>query len=368
MCGNVASTKLECRRIETRKENKQMRMYVMLSMFALSAVMLLPVCGASVSVTKEDSGFDLSFSAIPVRMKVVMAYGYLDGGDRPKEWDHLAQVSVVEPGAASMKVPFPEGWGCSVRFARFFLAEGPLLDYDSLADSLKATEDGGYVNTGVFLSGTNWVEMTFTVPDVIASSLWCFWCARYGTGSGATWKTFSCFRLADGKFRFDMDSHIGDSMLRNLTPGTKMIMVGKPQDGLYIGPVGGVSGRYSTPNDIVDGDFVSGGPLVLLSYYNGYNNGFSSTATFGGHLPCACHSVRILADDGRIVERNYIPAVKDGVAGFYDAISGTFAAGANRENFAVGTQVFLPLDLPSFPVMHASAVLRPRRGFTVICR
>ena len=68
------------------------------------------------------------------------------------------------------------------------------------------------------------------------------------------------------------------------------------------------------------------------------------------------------------MERNYIPAVKDGVAGFYDAISGTFAAGANREKFAVGAQVFLQLDLPSFSVMHVSAVLRPRRGFTVICR
>ena len=332
-----------------------MRTPVKMSMFALSAMMLLPVFAASVSVTEEESGFNLSFSGITARTRVVMAYGYLDGGNRPKGWDRLAQVSVVEPGAASMEVPFPDGWGRSVRFARFFLAEGPLLDYDSLVDSLTATADGGYVNTGVFLSGTNWVEMTFTVPDVI-NSLWCFWCARYGTGSGSTWKTFTSFRLADGTFRFDVGSQAGNTMSRSLTPGTKMIMVGKPKDGLYIGPVGGVSGRYSTPKDTVSDDFVSGGPLVLLSYYNGYNNGFSS-ATFGGHLPCACHSVRILADDGNLVVHEYIPAVKDGTLGFYDTAEDHFVGGSSADKLAVGELAVKGLPVPNFaPLAVSSAV------------
>ena len=333
-----------------------MRTPVMMSMFALSAMMLLPVYGASVSVAEEESGFNLSFSEITARTRVVMAYGYLDGGNKPKGWDCLAQVSVVEPGAASMEVPFPEGWGRSVRFARFFLAEGSLLDYDSLVDSLTATEDGGYVNTGVFLRGTNWVEMTFTVPNNIPSSLWCFWCARYGTGSGSTWKTFTSFRLADGTFRFDMDSQAGNPMSRNLTPGTKMIMVGKPKDGLYIGPVGGVSGRYSTPKDTVSDDFVSGGPLVLLSYYNGYNIGFSS-ATFGGHLPCACHSVRILADDGNLVVHEYIPAVKDGVYGFYDTAEDHFVGGSSVDKLAVGGVIVKELPVPNFAPLAVSAAV-----------
>ena len=242
-----------------------------------------------------------------------VAYGSTQGGDTPESWATCERVCLVGPDAETVAVTVP-GWREVTTAARFFLAECNALPYDAQVEWI-ASQGDQWIDTEYTGSRTDEYEIAFRSDNASGQ----FLLGSYGT-SGANSSRYSVVQqsvLDDGlKLCCGYNAWYGyttayirrgaDSVV-NIEFGTSSIvwkwgLLGKPLSTVF------------TKNDSVAAAApASNKPLYLFAR----NCGGSSV---DGKSKARLYYCTI-RHDGELV-RDFIPVVKDGVAGLYDRKNG----------------------------------------------
>jgi len=100
-------------------------------------------------VNEVVSSFDVGFAATTdeTPSTLIMAWGATDGGDTTNNWENVKVVGYVMPADVTKHIAAPDGCGISVFHARFFLASGTAVPYDTRYESFQRNGQG-YFDTG----------------------------------------------------------------------------------------------------------------------------------------------------------------------------------------------------------------------------
>ena len=189
---------------------------------------------------------------------------------------------------------------CSACFALAVSAVFAALP-DSFVEYVESTNAATYVNTGILPNPAATrmvVKLTPTVVDSTQRGI-------FGSLPSATWggTDAAYVLLASSKFRVDW---IGSQTAAAFTPGTTVVYTfDMIANRAFIDSAFYASSAYKV---------TAAGKALYL--FNMNNNGTVYTG-----LPQKLYASRIYTD-GTTLAANYIPCVKDGVAGLYDSVSG----------------------------------------------
>ena len=180
--------------------------------------------GGQPSITGVDESqgvLAVRCAGIDRRCQLSMAYGAADAGDNPLDWDSIVDIGILRAGATGWRMPIPEGWGSSVKAARFFLTEitGATLTGDTRLQYLETPGlEGQAVETPFVASGNTRVEIKFQPLTRNVNSA--IVCSRSDSSANVT-NSFTLFAFNDGNWRFDYGT-VGahDVVYQNETPVT----------------------------------------------------------------------------------------------------------------------------------------------------
>ncbi len=259
------------------------------------------------------STISLSFPASEAASSLWLAWGAADGGEAIGNWDDLEYLGNVPAGDTA--------WTGSVgelhpgkSFARVFRieADASLVELESVGAT-----GSQYVLTGFTATGDTSVQASFSMDDVSATKV------LFSGRSGATSNTFTLMHIAgDNGFRFDyagnMNSHVKGSA------GTRY-WFDMDYTGLKLGTSRDNLEYINYPNRLplnLYSSFTAGTPLTIFAL----NTAGSSPSPYSGIV---CYGLK--AWTGSHAARttlalDLVPCAKNGVAGFWDRVSGAFVS------------------------------------------
>lgn len=284
---------------------------------ALAFATIAPAFHAA-TVTVSDStasSVTLAFADhAGARLGLYMAYDSEDCGDTTNGWANVEYLGTVEPGTDTLEVSLPSGWGTGDKMvARFFLLSFPVdrtLDYIQSTGQQYLVPCPDHTPTGASVIETT-VELLYA--DTTTRTLFC---ARESSTSRQ-------FTLLTGNFnnltrwRFDYNGSTGTSKTPTVSPVTGAALdITASSAGLYI------NGKLAQEAPASAYATEAGGRLLLFALATG--NGTPSNSNVQNNK-FRLYSFKLADGDFRL---DMIPAVKGGVAGLYDIVSGRFVSNA----------------------------------------
>ncbi len=279
--------------------------------FAIASAALLPVpvtmaASGDIVVTgsTQQGGrlatISLSFPASQQASALWLAWGAADGGDAIGNWDDLEYLGDVPEGDTTWTGPVGT-YHAGKTYARIFriAADASLVELESVSAS-----GGAYVLTDFRPTGSTVVRCDFQFDDLSANV------ALFGARKTSGDTQFVMIHTIDQGFRHDYDGGIANSRVMAAT-GTRYL-VEMDYTRLMVNGEPVVDLHYSGPSN-----FTTPCPLMVFAM----NNNGSSAAP----APATMHSFQAWGDTARTtLALDLVPCAKNGVAGFWDRVSGTF--------------------------------------------
>ena len=279
--------------------------------FAIASAALLPVpvtmaASGDIVVTgsTQQGGrlatISLSFPASQQASALWLAWGAADGGDAIGNWDDLEYLGDVPEGDTTWTGPVGT-YHAGKTYARIFriAADASLVELESVSAS-----GGAYVLTDFRPTGSTVVRCDFQFDDLSANV------ALFGARKTSGDTQFVMIHTTDQGFRHDYDGGIANSRVMAAT-GTRYL-VEMDYTRLMVNGEPFVDLHYSGPSN-----FTTPCPLMVFAM----NNNGSSAAP----APATMHSFQAWGDTARTtLALDLVPCAKNGVAGFWDRVSGTF--------------------------------------------
>ena len=279
--------------------------------FAIASAALLPVpvtmaASGDIVVTgsTQQGGrlatISLSFPASQQASALWLAWGAADGGDAIGNWDDLEYLGDVPEGDTTWTGPVGT-YHAGKTYARIFriTADTSLVELESVSAS-----GGAYVLTDFRPTGSTVVRCDFQFDDLSENV------ALFGARKTSGDTQFVMIHTTDQGFRHDYDGGIANSRVMAAT-GTRYL-VEMDYTRLMVNGEPVVDLHYSGPSN-----FTTPCPLMVFAM----NNNGSSAAP----APATMHSFQAWGDTARTtLALDLVPCAKNGVAGFWDRVSGTF--------------------------------------------
>ncbi len=279
--------------------------------FAIASAALLPVPVAMaasgdiiVTGSTQSSGrlstISLSFPASETASSLWLAWGAADKGDAIGNWDDLEHLGDVPAGDTSWTGPVGT-YHAGKTYARIFriAADTSLVELESVSAS-----GGAYVLTRFTPTGSTVVRCDFQFDDLSANV------ALFGARKTSGDTQFVMIHTTNLGFRHDYYYGIANSQAMAAT-GTRYL-VEMDYTRLMVNGEFVVNLHNSVPNN-----FTTPCPLMVFAM----NNNGSSAAP----APATMYSFQAWGDTARTtLALDLVPCAKNGVAGFWDRVSGTF--------------------------------------------
>ena len=281
----------------------------------------------AVAATMNAGGtISASFQALPGACKLFAAYSDHDCGDDMQDWDNTVFVGNLSAGATSYQnwTP-PQGWGSEFHYLRFFLVDMSRAPCDRQLDYIKGQGAQYITLSGVKPRGLCSIDADVSFDETANNHG--IWSSR---ASGGTPTLLIFYGGSSSHFRWDYGSNYGD--LQG-SAGRHRLSV----DANVFSCDGETLATATTTNtgsfatDLVLFALNSGdGGATITSYgkFSLYSFKIWRNKTFGGAV-----------DYGQAVWRDLVPCEKDGAAGLYDRVTGSFYGNSGSGSFAVGSEV-----------------------------
>ena len=258
--------------------------------------------------------FAFGASADGKTLGLYRGYGARDAGEGIEGWEHFERVATIPSDKAELDYAFPDGWNVSVFAVRHFLLEEEApLAYDSRVEYLQSNGKE-MVNTGVKATADTRFVLDLAVLTSFSSQSGAI--LGYRTTEGASNSFRLRYQYGKNYCERPMWSY-GTKSLSSITQddSTKHIhnrcIVSNDVANLYVNDV------LAYELNAEECGFTGSGSLGLFA--ERYNNTAESYTAAG--------KVRLWSAkfyEGETLERDLLPAVKDGVPGLWDDENGTF--------------------------------------------
>ena len=280
----------------------------------------------AVAATMNAGGtISASFQALPGACKLFAAYSDHDCGDDMQDWDNTVFVGNLSAGATSYQnwTP-PQGWGTEFHYLRFFLVDMSRAPCDRQLDYIKGQGSQYITLSGVKPTGLSSIDADVSFEGTDTHGIWS------SRASGGTTTLLIFYGGSSSHFRWDYGSSYGD--LQG-SAGRHRLSV----DANVFSCDGETLATATTTNT---GSFAT--DLVLFALNSG--DGGATISTYGRF---SLYSFKIWrnktfrgsVDYGQAVWRDLVPCEKDGAAGLYDRVTGSFYGNSGSGSFAVGSEV-----------------------------
>ena len=276
------------------------------------AIAASAVSAATVTVSESTaSSATLAFADhAGARLGLYMAYDSEDRGATTNGWANVDYLGTVAPGTDTFSVSLPTGWGTGDKMAaRFFLLSFPV---DRTLDYIESTGQQYLVPCPDHTpTGAAEIEMKIKLLFADTTTRTIF-CARESASS----KQFTLLTI-NSRWRFDYNGSTGTSKTPTADPVVGVPLAVKASSaGLYVDGTRvqeAPASAYATE---------AGGRLLLFALATG--NGTPSNSNVQNNK-FKLYAFKLTDGDFRL---DMIPAVKGGVAGLYDIVSGRFVSNA----------------------------------------
>ena len=258
------------------------------------------------SVEEIETGYRVTFPALPAAAKLVACYGKNDAGTDLKEWERTALVANLSAGATSGEFTVPADWNGKFAFLRFFLADESLKPFDKAVSYLR-NPNKEYVKTDFqsYLDRMA-VRLDATLTPGTSAEAWTLCC---GSSTGYP-PSYLLLIYTGGNFRWDYAS-----ICR--------------QDNPVVYPTRDRHLFTSDANvNYIDGEKIYeltvstaqlGSPIVLFAQHSGYTNWRSQAPVkihgFRGWKNRTKQSLNLYSE---VPDIDLYPCVTNGVACFWD--------------------------------------------------
>ena len=282
--------------------------------FAILALAMAASAVSAATVTVSESTASTATLAFAdhagARLGLYMAYDSEDRGDTTNGWANVDYLGTVEPGTDTFSVSLPTGWGTGDKMAaRFFLLSFPVertLDYIESTGQQYLVPCPDHTPTG---AAEIELKIELLVADTTTRTIFC---ARENASS----KQFTLLTI-NSRWRFDYNGSTGTSKTPTADPVVGVPLAVKASSaGLYVDGTRvqeAPASAYATE---------AGGRLLLFALATG--NGTPSNSNVQNNK-FKLYAFKLTDGDFRL---DMIPAVKGGVAGLYDIVSGRFVSNA----------------------------------------
>ena len=282
--------------------------------FAILALAMAASAVSAATVTVSESTASTATLAFAdhagARLGLYMAYDSEDRGDTTNGWANVDYLGTVEPGTDTFSVSLPTGWGTGDKMAaRFFLLSFPVertLDYIESTGQQYLVPCPDHTPTG---AAEIELKIELLVADTTTRTIFC---ARENASS----KQFTLLTI-NSRWRFDYNGSTGTSKTPTADPVAGVPLAVKASSaGLYVDGTRvqeAPASAYATE---------AGGRLLLFALATG--NGTPSNSNVQNNK-FRLYAFKLADGDFRL---DMIPAVKGGVAGLYDIVSGRFVSNA----------------------------------------
>jgi len=258
-----------------------------------------------------------------------VAWDDADCGASTNGWANVAFVRAVLPGLDRLEYVLPTGWGETGKKAlRFFLSEVP-GDIDCTLDYIESTGTQYLALPNHKLTDKSVVEMDCLLTEVTGTHP--LFCSRKGTSRNQ----FTVFALSNsGNPRWRFDYYYTGS---KTDPEKKQV----PTAGIrYLIKASGnglsVNNTLAQACPSTETSFVADGALTVLAHHGGdvtKPSGRSKATLYSFSVADATNTASGVTSDILLV-----PAVKAGVAGACDLVSGQFFGSAGSGTFTAGAR------------------------------
>lgn len=312
------------------------------SALASAALLIAPAARAAsgdisvTSSTQSDDGrlatISLSLPASATASTLWLAWGAADCGDQIGNWDDLEYLGDVPAGDTTWTgsigtIPAGKPYARVFRIA----ADASLAELESVKAS-----GGAYVLTGFTPTGSTVVRCDFQFDDVSSGM------ALFGARKAANDTQFVMIHTPNHGFRHDYHNGITNSLVK-ATAGTRYVAEMNYTSLTINGE--SVVELHSAGAD----EFTAPCPLMVFAMNN--NNAASSPA------PATMYSFQAWSDTARTtLALDLVPCAKNGVAGLYDRLTGTFYPSSTGTALVSGTP---KTHSTCGSLVGSSAVLRP---------
>ncbi|MBO7684526.1 MAG: hypothetical protein J6T51_07365 [Kiritimatiellae bacterium] len=246
-----------------------------------------------------------------------VAYGAAQGGDTPESWANCERVCLVDGDAQTIDVTVP-GWGDTAAAMRFFLKEYVPYPFDAQVAWIQSTGseyvDSYYTNRLGDTYTISYRTVQKTADNIIMGAC--------GTGGLTERVQMQMVGNASGSSRNKLyhalayNNTFSSTSGKDLELGTDITTQTEFMDGAQTQKVGHMGGSLTISIQKTD----TSAPLCnVSSYIFARHRGDSDSAD----QKCAARLYSIKVTNGDSLVREFVPVVKDGVAGLYERVNGT---------------------------------------------
>ena len=239
-----------------------------------------------------------------------LAHGATDGGSDIGSWDNVTKIAAIHPLATSFTYAFTNTSVNASRYIRFFL-----LDQDADASVARCEYHSfntwQHLDTGTILTGHETIEVSMSLDNVTSTR--CVFNARETPGRN----NMTVFYLKDAGWRYDYNR--SSTTTNHPTSANTRYSVVAADTGLYIDGdriVETIPATIDTVN-----------PLLVFTV----SNIDSSGTGMKGRL----YAFRLWDGDGGL-KFDLVPSMTNGVACFYEKVSGEYWGAAGAGSIAAG--------------------------------
>lgn len=299
-------------------------------MVAGVALCAMPLFARTVSITDTHytgdlaTSFDLAFGEGEAAEELYVAYGNADGGSDFYAWEHTVKLADIPAATTSYTASVPAGWGTSVNRLRFFMLRIGEPFYDYSVEYIQTTGQE-YCNTGVIptCDTTFAIDMAYLGTTFTGQSSWI----------GVFGERVSAQDMSGAYTLF----------INKQNQQLAMNFWGKDSGGFNTGITTGARFVASNENCRI---YVDGVRKYNDNTRSGVVNHGRSMLLFAFRTPSGLENRNIRVklygmkiSEGGTPVRDYIPVVKNGIAGLWDNVGKSFTPSATSSAFIAGSRV-----------------------------
>ena len=113
----------------------------------------MTVCQLAVRAMALRDSLIIRFAGNVPGNQLRMAYGAMDAGDDPDDWGATVDCGTLQADEGYQNIPFPTGWGDTVRAARFFITDEDGSDIAARSDTVAPAEDKSFSSLSYVTNG-----------------------------------------------------------------------------------------------------------------------------------------------------------------------------------------------------------------------
>lgn len=280
--------------------------------------------GRSVAVGAEKTGgvveAVLSKSAVGTTNVLFVAYGSTPGGDTPESWEQCERVCLVDGEARTIDVSVP-GWGDTAAAMRFYLKEYVPYPFDAQVAWIQSTGseyiDSGYTNRLGDVYAISYRTVKTDADHILMGA-----CGTGGITQRVQMQMVGNSTTASSRnklyYAFAYNNTYTDTAGGYMELGTDITTQTEFLNGSQAMKAGHTGGTLVIRTNKAD----TSAPLCNVSSYI-FARHRGDGVSGGADQKSASRLYSIKITNGDSLVREFVPVVKDGVAGLYERVNGT---------------------------------------------